>query len=50
MNFNSWFFVVFFAVVFAMSAPLRRYSTLNKWILLLASWYFYAAWDWRYLG
>ena len=50
MNFNSWTFVVFFLVVYAMTAPLRRYSTLHKWILLLASWYFYASWNWQYLG
>jgi alginate O-acetyltransferase complex protein AlgI len=50
MNFNSWTFVVFFLVVYAMTAPLRRYSTAHKWILLLASWYFYASWNWQYLG
>ncbi|MBK8284047.1 MAG: MBOAT family protein [Ahniella sp.] len=50
MNFNSWGFLVFFIVVLAFSSPLRRYSTLHKWILLLASWYFYASWNWHYLG
>lgn len=50
MNFNSWAFVLFFLVAFAITAPMRRYSTLNKWALLLASWYFYASWNWHYLG
>ncbi|MBP7623529.1 MAG: MBOAT family protein, partial [Xanthomonadales bacterium] len=50
MNFNSWTFVLFFLVVYAMVAPMRRYSTLHKWVLLLASWYFYASWNWQYLG
>ena len=50
MNFNSWAFVLFFVVVYAATAPLRRYSTLHKWLLLLASWYFYASWNWQFLG
>lgn len=50
MNFNSWTFVVFFLAVFAITAPMRRYSTLHKWVLLVASWYFYASWNWHYLG
>ncbi len=50
MNFNSWSFVLFFFVVLALTAPLKRYSTLNKCLLLLASWYFYGSWNWQYLG
>ncbi|AVP99022.1 MBOAT family protein [Ahniella affigens] len=50
MNFNSWSFVLFFLIVFAISAPMRRYSTLHKWALLIASWYFYGSWNWQYLG
>lgn len=50
MNFNSWQFVLFFFVVFALSAPLKRYSTTNKAILLVASYIFYGAWNWYFLG
>lgn len=50
MNFNSWQFVLFFLVVFALSAPLKRYSTANKWLLLAASYFFYGSWNWHYLG
>ncbi len=50
MNFNSWQFVLFFVVVFSCSAPLRRYSTTHKWLLLLASYFFYGSWSWQYLG
>ncbi len=50
MSFNSWDFVVFFLVVFSVSAFLPRYSTAHKWWLLLASWFFYASWNWHYLG
>ncbi len=50
MNFNSWQFVLFFIVVFAVTAPLKRYSTANKLILLAASYFFYGSWNWYYLG
>jgi len=50
MSFNSWDFVLFFLVVFSVSAFLPRYSTAHKWWLLLASWFFYASWNWHYLG
>ncbi len=50
MSFNSWDFVLFFIVVFTVSAFLPRYSTAHKWWLLLASWFFYASWNWHYLG
>lgn len=50
MSFNSWDFVLFFLVVFSVSAFLPRYSTAHKWWLLLASWFFYASWSWHYLG
>jgi len=50
MNFNSWQFVLFFCVVFAMTAPLKRYSTPNRIILLAASYVFYGAWNWHFLG
>jgi alginate O-acetyltransferase complex protein AlgI len=50
MNFNSWQFVLFFFIVFALSAPLKRYSTANKFILLVASYFFYGSWNWMFLG
>jgi D-alanyl-lipoteichoic acid acyltransferase DltB (MBOAT superfamily) len=48
MLFNSLEFGFFFALVFGVTLllPLRAQ---NRW-LLLASYVFYAAWDWRFLG
>jgi alginate O-acetyltransferase complex protein AlgI len=46
--FESRFFV-FFAVVFAVHWALRRNGVRKVW-LLAASWFFYASWDWRFLG
>ena len=48
MVFNSIHFVVFFAVVYAVYRVLGRRGQ-NLW-LLAASYYFYAAWDWRFTG
>ena len=47
MVFNSFQFVVFFAIVYALyrSVPHRQ----QNWLLLLASYYFYGSWDWRFL-
>ena len=47
MVFNSFQFVVFFAIVYALyrSVPHRQ----QNWMLLLASYYFYGSWDWRFL-
>ncbi len=51
MQFNSWIFPAFFAVVYAVYLALgaRRFRAQNAW-LLAASWVFYGAWDWRFLG
>jgi len=49
MFFNSWQFIVFFAVVYTTYVLLRRPKWQNL-LLLVASYYFYAAWDWRFLG
>lgn len=48
MIFNSLVFAVFFAVVY----PLFRLLTgkAQQYWLLAASWFFYAWWDWRFLG
>jgi D-alanyl-lipoteichoic acid acyltransferase DltB (MBOAT superfamily) len=48
MVFNSLHFVWFFVVVYALYRVLP-YRAQN-WLLLVASYYFYAAWDWRFLG
>lgn len=42
-------FLAFFGLVLAVSWALRRHSARKAW-LLLASYAFYAAWDWRFLG
>jgi alginate O-acetyltransferase complex protein AlgI len=48
MVFNSLHFVWFFVVVYALYRVLRHRA--QNWLLLVASYYFYAAWDWRFLG
>ena len=47
MVFNSVHFVVFFAVVYALYRAVPHRA--QNWLLLLASYYFYGAWDWRFL-
>ncbi len=48
MVFNSLQFVWFFIVVYAAYRLLPHRA--QNWLLLVASYYFYAAWDWRFLG
>ena len=48
MVFNSLHFVWFFIVVYALYRVLPHRA--QNWLLLVASYYFYAAWDWRFLG
>ena len=48
MVFNSLHFVWFFIVVYAAYRLLPHRG--QNWLLLVASYYFYAAWDWRFLG
>jgi D-alanyl-lipoteichoic acid acyltransferase DltB (MBOAT superfamily) len=48
MVFNSLHFVWFFVVVYALYRVLPHRA--QNWLLLIASYYFYAAWDWRFLG
>ena len=48
MVFNSLHFVWFFVVVYAVYRVLPHRP--QNWLLLAASYYFYAAWDWRFLG
>ncbi len=49
MLFNSLHFVVFFLVVLTLNQYFRPYPTAQKWMLLLASYYFYGQWHWEYL-
>lgn len=48
MVFNSLHFVWFFVVVYALYRVLPHRG--QNWLLFVASYYFYAAWDWRFLG
>jgi alginate O-acetyltransferase complex protein AlgI len=48
MVFTSLHFVVFFVVVYAAYRVLPHRQ--QNWLLLGASYYFYAAWDWRFLS
>ena len=48
MVFNSLHFVGFFLVVYALYRVLPHRA--QNWLLLAPSYYFYAAWDWRFLG
>ena len=49
MLFVEFRFLAFFGLVLAVSWALRRNGARKAW-LLLASYAFYAAWDWRFLG
>jgi alginate O-acetyltransferase complex protein AlgI len=48
MVFNSLHFAAFFLVVYTIYRALPHRG--QNWLLLVASYYFYAAWDWRFLG
>jgi D-alanyl-lipoteichoic acid acyltransferase DltB (MBOAT superfamily) len=48
MVFTSLHFVAFFVVVYATYRALPHRG--QNWLLVLASYYFYAAWDWRFLS
>jgi alginate O-acetyltransferase complex protein AlgI len=49
MAFNSWEFAIFFILVYALYAASHKLRIQNG-ILLLASYYFYAAWNWKFLS
>ena len=51
MQFNSWIFPLFFAIVYAgyLAAGAKRFRVQNAW-LLAASYVFYGAWDPRFLS
>jgi hypothetical protein len=48
MVFNSFHFVLFFALVYALYRNLSHHR--QNALLLAASYYFYGSWDWRFLG
>ena len=48
MVFNSLQYLVFFPLVFVIYWQLKRRG--QNILLLAASWFFYAMWDWRFLG
>lgn len=48
MLFNSFTFWLFYAIVFVLYFRLDRRN--QNLLLLLASYYFYGCWDWRFLG
>lgn len=50
MLFNSVAFALFFPAVLAVEMLLHRRSNWRKPFLLFASYFFYACWDWRFLG
>jgi|CXWL01.1.fsa_nt_gi alginate O-acetyltransferase complex protein AlgI len=50
MLFNSWHFLAFVLVVLALDAALYRQTRARRMLLLAASYYFYAQWNWQYLG
>jgi alginate O-acetyltransferase complex protein AlgI len=50
MNFQSLHFFVFFLVVLTFNLALRDRFSARKNMLLVASYYFYMCWDWRFAG
>jgi len=49
MFFNSFHFVGFFSVVLVLAVALRQRVQARNAVLLVASYYFYGCWDWRFL-
>lgn len=50
MLFNSQSFFIFFAIVYLLYLALHKNRTLQNGLLLIASYYFYGSWDWRFLS
>ncbi|MGB5286332.1 MAG: hypothetical protein WBN29_17625, partial [Polyangiales bacterium] len=48
MYFNSFEFVLFFAIVYGLYVVLRHRQ--QNYLLLAASYFFYGWWDWRFLS
>jgi len=47
MNFVSFEFAAFLAVVYVLHWSCR-YAGTRKWLLTIASYVFYAVWNWRF--
>jgi D-alanyl-lipoteichoic acid acyltransferase DltB (MBOAT superfamily) len=50
MLFNSFVFIGFFIIVYALYLSFRRHYRIQNRILLVASYVFYGYWDWRFLS
>ncbi len=50
MLFNSIEFAIFFPIVFVIDWLLSKNLKLQNIFVVLASYVFYAYWDWRFLG
>ncbi len=50
MLFNSYTFLVFFALVYVCYLVTQRHVRLQNVLLLVSSYVFYGAWDYRFLG
>jgi len=50
MLFNQWAFLVFFAVVYGSYLALLKHRKAQNVLLVVASYAFYAFWDWRFLS
>ena len=50
MLFNTFQFAYFFAILFPVYWALKRYHKAQNLLLLLAGYFFYACWDWKFLG
>ncbi len=50
MLFNSWEFLLFFALVYALYLACSRWYRVQNTLLLIASYVFYGWWNWMFLG
>ena len=50
MSFNSLHFAFFFILILSLVTLTRRNVRRRNWLLLLASYYFYGCWDYRFLS
>jgi len=50
MLFNSFTFVAFFLAVYPLYLILHKSRRAQNVLLLIASYFFYGSWDWRFLG
>ncbi|HEY4240981.1 MAG TPA: MBOAT family O-acyltransferase [Kofleriaceae bacterium] len=50
MLFSSFVFVAFFLVFYGLYLTLMKHVKAQNALLLAGSWFFYAWWDWRFLG